>query len=109
MLILFEALRQRVLNLNASVREEILKTYIAYKLETNFVDVIPYKSKLLLTLNVNIDEIDDPQEFCRDISAVNHWGNGNVELSFTSMDDIDTVMYLVEQAMERQLDEVGIV
>lgn len=109
MLSLFEALRQRVLNLPASVREEVLKTYIAYKLETNFVDVIPLKSKLLLTLNVNIEDIDDPLDMCRDMSEISHWGNGNVEVSFSSLDKIDDVIYLVEQAMEKQLDEVGVV
>ncbi len=36
---LFEHLRRRILNLDASVREDIKKYYIAYKTDTNFVDI----------------------------------------------------------------------
>lgn len=38
---LFQALRTRILNIDASVTEEIKKKYIAYKTTTNFVDIVP--------------------------------------------------------------------
>ena len=40
---LFEAVRQAILALGPQVREEFLKHYVAYKTQTNFVDVVPQK------------------------------------------------------------------
>lgn len=45
---LFEHLRKRILNIDASVKEEFKKLYIAYKASTNFVDIVPQKSRLRL-------------------------------------------------------------
>jgi hypothetical protein len=47
---LFEAFRKEVLALDPCVTEEFLKIYVAYKAETNFVDVVPQAKRLLLTL-----------------------------------------------------------
>ena len=38
---LFDAFRKQVLALDPVVSEEFLKLYVAYKAETNFVDVVP--------------------------------------------------------------------
>ena len=47
---LFEAFRKEMLGLDDNVREEFLKLYIAYKAETDFVDVVPQAKQLNLTL-----------------------------------------------------------
>jgi uncharacterized protein with ParB-like and HNH nuclease domain/predicted transport protein len=106
MLSLFEELRKRILNLDSSVREEFLKLYIAYKAETNFVDVIPQKSRLLLVLNMRFDELEDPAGLCRDITGLGRWGNGDVETSVASLADVEAVMPLIRQSYERQREEV---
>ena len=49
---LFDAFRKEVLALDPCVTEEFLKLYVAYKAETNFVDVVPQAKRLLLTLNM---------------------------------------------------------
>ena len=59
---LFEALRKEVLALDPGVTEEILKLYIAFKAETNFVDVVPQKSRLRLSLNMAFYELHDPKQ-----------------------------------------------
>jgi Protein of unknown function (DUF1524)/Domain of unknown function (DUF5655) len=43
---LFDQLRQRILSLDESVREEFKKLYIVYKTTTNFVDVVPQAKQL---------------------------------------------------------------
>lgn len=105
LLCLFEEFRKRTINLNASVREEILKIYIAYKSTTNFVDIMPYKNRLCLSLRLSLDEVDDPKSLCRDVSETGHHGNGDIECDLYSFDSLDDVMYLVEQALRGQLDE----
>jgi predicted transport protein len=98
---LLQLLRQRILQLHPSVREEILKVYIAYKTNTNFVDVIPQRQRLILILNVRFPEIHDPLGLCRDITNLGRWGNGDVELMFSEAGQIDDVMALIKQSYER--------
>ena len=62
---LFEKLRDRILNIDTSVREEYLKLYIAYKDVTNFVDVIPQQNQLKLSLNMEYADILDLKIFVK--------------------------------------------
>jgi uncharacterized protein with ParB-like and HNH nuclease domain/predicted transport protein len=98
---LFEALRKRILNLDASVREEPKKYYIAYKNTSNFVDVVPQKSRLLLMLNMRFSEVRDPLRLCRDVSKVGRWGNGEAEVPFSSLEELDYMMSLVLQSWHK--------
>lgn len=102
---LFESLRKRILNLDPSVKEEYKKLYIAYKTITNFVDVEPYKSFLKLFLNMPFDEIDDPKNLCKDVTAIGHHGNGDIEIHLSSPDQLDDVMELIRQAFEAHWEE----
>ena len=100
---LFEALRKSVLALDPCVSEEFLKLYVAYKAETNFVDVVPQAKRLLLVLNLGIDDIEDPKGFCRDISNIGSWGNGDVEMGLSSMDELPYALGLIRQSFDRQM------
>jgi uncharacterized protein with ParB-like and HNH nuclease domain/predicted transport protein len=102
---LFHILRHRLLNLSSSVREEYKKFYIAYKSSTNFVDIVPQKSRLRLALNLPFDEINDPKGLCKDVRGLGRWGNGEVEVGFESSDQIDDVMFLARQAFDWQSEE----
>ena len=100
---LFEDFRKEVLRLDPCISEEFLKLYVAYKAETNFVDVVPQAKQLRLSLNMTFSEINDPRGICTDVSSVGRWGNGEVELKLSSLNDLPYVMGLVRQSLERQL------
>lgn len=100
---IFEAFRREVKALDPCVSEEFLKLYVAYKAETNFVDVVPQASGLRLTLNMKFPEIADPRGLCTDVSNRGRWGNGDVEVRLTRLDDLPYVIGLVRQSLERQL------
>jgi len=105
---LFEAFRKAVLALDPCVTEEFLKRYVAYKAETNFVDVIPQAKRLHIVLNMNFADVIDPKGLCKDISGVGRWGNGNVGAGLSSMDELPYVIGLVRQSLELQLgNETG--
>src|SRR5690606_10087770 len=57
MLNLYIALEKRVLNLDASVRVEFKKLYIAFKVQTNFLDIVPQKKRLRLSLNIDYNSV----------------------------------------------------
>ena len=107
MLELFNLLRTRILNLDSSVKEEFKKLYIAYKNTTNFVDIVPQKSKLRLSLNLDFDEINDPKNLCRDVTDLGRWGNGNVEVGISNSNEIDDVMFLIKQAFTKHAELNG--
>ncbi len=100
---LFEAFRQAVLALDPVVTEEILKLYIAFKAETNFVDVEPQARRLRLTLNMPFPDIDDPKGICLDFTQTRGWGNGDIKLYLSELDELPYALGLVRQALERQM------
>ena len=103
----FEVFRKQVLALDPCVTEEFLKLYVAYKAETNFVDVVPQSKRLRLSLNLAFPEITDPKGMCKDVSGLGRWGNGDVEVGLASLDQLPYVLGLVRQALERQLGNGG--
>jgi uncharacterized protein with ParB-like and HNH nuclease domain/predicted transport protein len=102
---LFETLRKSIIALDPCVNEEFLKLYVAYKAETNFVDVVPQAKRLLLVLNLGIDDIEDPKGLCRDISNIGRWGNGDVEVGFSTVEELPYVMGLIRQSFDSQMGE----
>ena len=95
---LFDAVRQHLLALGPQVREEFRRHYVAYKTQTNFVDVVPQKRRLLLTLNMRFGELDDPRGLATDITNLGLWGNGDVQVELDSERQIAYAMELVRQA-----------
>ena len=102
---LFEALRAEVVQLDPCVTEEFLKLYVAYKAETNFVDIVPKAKQLVLSLNIAYSEIDDPRGLCKDVSGLGRWGNGDVEVRLSDTSDLPYVIGLIRQALEQQLGD----
>jgi uncharacterized protein with ParB-like and HNH nuclease domain/predicted transport protein len=98
----FEAFRREVLAIDPCVSEEFLKIYVAYKAETNFVDVVPQARRLRLSINMPFAGISDPKGLCRDIR---HWGNRDVEVGLKSLEELPYIMGLVRQSFERQMGE----
>ncbi|MCC4767382.1 DUF262 domain-containing protein [Methanosarcina sp. DH1] len=104
---LFEAFRKEVLALDPCVTEEFLKLYVAYKAETNFVDVVPQAKRLILSLNLHFSDINDPRGLCKDVSDVGCWGNGDVKVGLGSLNELPYVIGLVRQSFEHQMSNGG--
>ena len=85
---LFEVFRKEVLNLDPCITEEFLKLYVAYKAETNFVDVVPQAKRLRLSLNMQFHELHDPKGFAKDVTNLGRWGNGDVEVGLSSEEEL---------------------
>lgn len=102
----FAALRKQIVALDPCVREAFWKLYVAYKAETNFVDIVPQAKRLLLVLNISTQDLDDPKGLCRDISNIGRWGNGDVEIGVSTLDELPYAMGLIRQAFERQMGEL---
>lgn len=102
---LFEVLDRRIQNLSPDVKREFKKLYVAYKLDTNFVDIVFQKQRLRISVNMKFSEVIDPNGICRDITGLGRWGNGDVELYMEHTSDVEQIMEIVEQSYRLQADE----
>ena len=103
--VLFDAFRKEVCALDPCVTEEFLKVYIAYKAETNFVDIEPQAQGLRLSLNLPFHELRDDRKLANDITNLGRRGNGDVEVKMTALSEMPYVIGLVRQALEKQMGD----
>jgi uncharacterized protein with ParB-like and HNH nuclease domain/predicted transport protein len=101
---LYHILNKRIMNISSSVKQEFKKLYIAYKVDTNFIDIVPQKSRLRLSLNMKFSEIIDPKNLCTDVTDKGRWGNGDIEIGLENEGQLDDVMELIIQSFNKQVD-----
>ena len=99
---LFEKLDTRIMNLSAGVKKEFKKLYVAYKLETNFVDIVFQEKRLRISINMKFADVKDPKGICRDITGLGRWGNGDCELFLEDLAQLDDVMEIIQQSYNSQ-------
>lgn len=100
---LFERLSKETLALDPGITRQYLKLYVAFKADTNFLDVVPQKARLRLSLNIPFEVLRDERQLAWDVSRKGHWGNGETEVGLNEESDFTYVMGLVRQAFEYQM------
>jgi predicted transport protein len=105
MMELFQQLRGRILSLDASVSEQITKLYIGYKFRTIFVAISPTAKCLRLSLKLPFPDIKDPRGWCRDMTNRGYLARGDVDVSVSSVNQLDYIMFLTRQAFDRQMED----
>lgn len=103
MRLVFDNFRKEVLALNSGITEKVLSRYIAYKAETNFVDVKPQKNNLQLYLNLRYHELYDPRGLAKDVTNLGHSGKGDAQVTLSAVEELQYVLGLVRQAFEKQM------
>ena len=101
---LFNSLDKRITNLSPSVKREYKKLYVAYKLDTNFVDIVFQEKRLRVSINMKFADIVDKYGICKDITGIGRWGNGDAELFFEHLDEIEKVMDIITQSFNAHMD-----
>lgn len=99
---LYDRLLDAVKEIEPNTRVEYKKLYIAHKLRTNFMDVVVLSSRLRIAVNLDFDEVFDPKGICRDVTNLGRWGNGDVEISYESVDQIPDILEIVKQSIAKQ-------
>lgn len=101
---LFTSLDKRIMNLSPDVKREYKKLYVAYKLDTNFVDIVFQKQRLRISINMKFTEVNDPNGICKDITGLGRWENGDVELFMEHQDELEQIMEIVKQSFDAQTE-----
>ena len=91
-------------DISPAVKKEYKKLYVAYKLDTNFVDIVFQKQRLRISINMKFSEINDPNGICKDITGLGRWGNGDVELFMEHQDELEQIMEIVKQSFDAQVE-----
>ncbi len=97
---LYDLLSQSILNLDDNVKENILKYYIVFKINNNFVEIVPQKRRLKILLDIPISDLDDPQNICEDITDKGRHGTGVTVTYLKREKDVYYMMKLIKQAYE---------
>ena len=95
---LWQEIRPAILSLSPTVTEENYLSYIAYKAGTNFADIVPQASGLLIYLNLPYEQLEDPEAWCEDVTNVGTAGNGDARFRLRPTGNLDYALDLIEQA-----------
>lgn len=98
---IFNILREKIISLDKNIIEEPKAKYIAYKLSTNFADLVILANSLKIFLNVKSGQLKDLYNLARDLTKpkpIGHWGNGDYEIKLNKEEDIDKVFELIKQS-----------
>jgi predicted transport protein len=95
-------LREKIVTIDEDIKEVPKKQYIAYKISTNFADVILYKEEIRITLNVKSGRLNDPLDLATDFTKPKkgHWGNGDYEVKLKNETELDGVFELIKQSYD---------
>lgn len=97
---LFNTIRDYITGLDDSVEETPKQDYIAYKTNQNFACLESRKSKLILYLKINPDEVTPLPKQARDVRTIGHFGTGDFELNISSPEDFEENKHLVNLSLK---------
>ncbi len=98
---LFMQLKETITSLDEAIVEEAKAKYIAYKLTTNFVDIVIQKNTIKTFLNVPSGKLNDSFGIARDLTKpkpVGHWGNGDYEVLVKNKEELLKLFELIKQS-----------
>jgi|BioPla2DNA2_1021312.scaffolds.fasta_scaffold172055_1 predicted transport protein len=89
---------------DVDIVKEYKQQYIAYKSETNFVNIRPSKNELTIAFNIPFDKIKDEKGLCKNYTGIGNFANNDVLLKADENVDLDYVIDLAMQALIYQLE-----
>lgn len=99
---LYEKFKSSILNLSDDIEIQPKSDYIAFKKKgKNITDITILKKSLKMWINLKKGNLDDPKNITEDVSAKGHWGNGDYQIQIEDDSNLEYIMSLVKQAIEK--------
>ena len=92
------AIRDFISGLDTAIEETPKKLYIAYKITQNIACMELRKQTITLYLKLNPSELPNLPPIARDVTAIGHYGTGDLEVTIQSDEDLETAKPLIEAA-----------
>jgi predicted transport protein len=99
MIELYKKFRNSILILSDGIEIKPQKFYVAFKKDTNIVDIALLKKSLKIWINAKLGHLEDSKNLARNVSDVGHRGNGDYEITVDSDADLEYIMSLVKQVI----------
>ena len=98
----FETLKSMIFEMGDDVDMKTLKLYFAFRRLKNFACVEVHTKTRKLLVFVKHPDPDSVVEsgFSRNVTAINHFGTGNLELTLSSKADVEKARHLIEISYE---------
>lgn len=97
---IYQELKNRILELD-DIDIDVKKMYIAFKGATNIIDITLNQKYLKIFINMKKGTLNDKFSIAEDVSSKGHWGNGDYQVILKDKKDIDLVMLMVKQSLEK--------
>ncbi|MFV8476642.1 GmrSD restriction endonuclease domain-containing protein [Mycoplasma sp. BRA290] len=99
---IYETIHDYVMSLDPGVTFNITKKYIAYRLHNKtFLSIVLKKSLITIGLHMKINEINDPEHICRDVTNIGHNHSGKSELHYTKKTNPTYAFDLITQSFNK--------
>jgi predicted transport protein len=98
---LYEKFRDAILNLADDIEIKPQKHYVAFKKDGNIACLEMQKKKMKIYISAKADSLDDARGIAKDVSNVGHYGTGDYEIQVTNDNDIEYIMSLIKQVVQR--------
>ena len=100
---LYYEFKDRILSIGDNIELNIGKTWMGFKQNRIFCDVVIFNEGVVVYINMKKGELNDYLNKCQDMSDKGHWGNGDYKIVIRTVEDIDYVMSLVKQSFNKQV------
>lgn len=100
---LYYEFKDRVLSIGDNIELNIGKTWMGFKQNRIFCDVVIFNEGVVVYINMKKGELNDYLNKCQDMSDKGHWGNGDYKIVMRTVEDIDYVMSLIKQSFNKQV------
>ena len=97
----YQKLKERIFSLDEGTQIRPRRLYIAFLAKSIFASVWLQKASLKLFLNLEKGQLNDPKKVARDMSNTGHWANGDYEITIKPQDDLDYIISLVKQSLDK--------
>jgi predicted transport protein len=98
---LYEQFRDAILNLGDDIEIKPQKFYVAFKKDGNIACLEMQKKKMKIYIGAKVGTLDDARGLVKDVSNVGHYGTGDYEIQVTNDNDIEYIMSLIKQVVQR--------
>jgi predicted transport protein len=97
---LLASLEDYTLSLGDDVQRKELRLYVAFKRLKNFATLVLQQKRLLLYLHLPPAPVILALTNARDVSDIGHWGTGDVEISLSTLADLEAAKPFIAAAYE---------
>ena len=95
------AIEEFIVDLDPSIEVAPKKLYIAFKIAKNIACMEVQSKKILLFLKLDPKKDKGPPKISRDVTSVGHFGTGDLEITLTSLEDLEQAKPFIEKAYEQ--------